>query len=197
MADENVQGLTDALWDNTDALEYLEGRGLSLNTIAEARFGYAETGRFRHSISIPYFDAQGRHRTTRYRRLDPDSPMKYDQLKGTVQHLYGIEDANEPVVFITEGEFDRWILRQLGLKAVGIAGATNFPRPWRFLFRNCDLVLVVMDMDDAGRKAAQRIASWLSTVTNADIIELPPRMDVTDLFLSDPDTLRGLCELPT
>jgi len=203
-----LEGLTSALWENTDALEYLEGRGLSLNTIAEARFGYVEKGRFRNSISIPYFDAKGRHRITRYRTLELDADQKYSVVKGTKTHLYGVEDVNEPVVFITEGEFDRWILKQLDLKAVAVSGATHFQRPWRFLFRNCDLVLIVTDNDpsnikkgrevgQAGQRAAQRIAAWIGTVTNVDVVELPPRTDVTDLFLSDPDTLRSLCELPS
>src|SRR3546814_1855638 len=36
-----------------------------------------------------------------------------------------IEDVQESVVYITEGEFDRWIVRQMGFKAVGVAGANN------------------------------------------------------------------------
>lgn len=199
--------MTEALFANDDALGYLEGRGLAVDTIINAQFGYVETGRFRHSISIPYFDALGRHRLTRYRRLDPDAPMKYDWLKGSHTHLYGIEDVNEPRVYVTEGEFDRWILKQMGFAAVGLTGAMHFQRPWRFLFRNCDLVLVVLDTDPSkikhgrevgmtGQRAAQQILGAIGTVTNTDIIELPMGMDVNALYLEDPSALRGLCELP-
>lgn len=199
MVDTPIQEMTETLLANDDALGYLEERGLSLNTIVDAQLGYVSMNgtRFGHSIAIPYLDAQGRWRSTRYRHLRPNMSHKYDQLKGTRQHLYGVERVNEPVVYLCEGEFDSLVLTQMGFPAAGIAGATNFDRSWRFLFRNSDLVLVVMDSDDAGRKAAMRIAAQISTVTNADIIELPPGKDVTDTYLESPDLLRSLCELPS
>lgn len=199
--------MTDALFENDHALKYLEGRGLTLDTIVAAQFGYVKRGRFRNSIAIPYFDGLGRHRSTRYRRLDPDAPRKYDWLKGSKSHVYGIEDVNAPVVHITEGEFDRWILKQIGLSSVGLDGAQHFQRPWRFLFRNCDLVLVVMDNDPSkvneegreigmtGQRAAQKIAAAIGTVTNVDIIELPSDKDCTDVYLESPDLLRSLCDV--
>jgi DNA primase len=198
VAETDLQELADNVWAYDAANEYLTGRGLDVDTIVEAQLGYVppqDGGRFAHSIAIPYFDAQGRWRSTRYRHLRPDARHKYDQEKGTKQHLYGVSDAQESIVYITEGEFDRLIMKQLGLAAVGIAGATNFARAWRYLFRDAELVLVVMDADEAGRKAKQRIASWVSTVTDVDTIDLPSGADITDLYLSDRDELESLLGL--
>lgn len=209
MAEQTIQALTDALWTNDEAQGYLTGRGLEPVTIAESQLGYVSPNgsRFSHSISIPYFDGLGRHRLTRYRRLDPKAHRKYDWAKGSHSHLYNIQNVNEPVVYICEGEFDSLILTQMGFPAVGLTGAMHFQNPWRFLFRNCDFVLIVMDTDASkkdekgrevgmtGQRAAQKIAAQVSRVTQADIVELPPGMDVTDLYLEDVKALRGLCEL--
>ena len=210
MADENLQEMTDALWGSDEAQGYLTGRGLDPLTIAEARLGYVHLNgsRFSNSVAIPYFDAQGRHRMTRYRRLNPGTRLKYDWLKGSHPHLYGIERVSEPVVYICEGEFDSLILTQCGFPAVGLVGAlSGWQRPWRYLFRDCDMVLVVMDTDPSkqdelgrergmtGQRAAQKIAAAVGMVTNVDIVELPMGEDVTSLYLKDEAALRSLCEL--
>lgn len=209
MAEQTLQDLTDAIWTYDEPQKYLEGRGLDVNTIVEAQLGYVypNGSRFSRSIAIPYFDVQGRHRLTRYRRLDPNAPLKYDWLKGSHSHLYGIERVDQPVVYICEGEFDSLILTQCGFPAVGLTGAMHFQRPWRFLFRNSDMVIVVMDTDQSkkdeqgrevgmtGQRAAQKIAAAIGTVTDVDIVELPMGMDVTDLYLKDEAALRRLCEL--
>lgn len=209
MAEPNLQEMTAAVWEYDEPQEYLQGRGLDVNTIVEAQLGYVHLNgsRFSRSIAIPYFDAQGRHRLTRYRHLNPKAAQKYGWLKGSSSHLYGIERVDERVVYICEGEFDALILTQCGFPAVGLTGAMHFQRPWRYLFRNSDMVLVVMDTDSSkkddlgrevgmtGQRAAQKIAGAIGTVTNVDIIELPMGEDVTSLYLKDEAALRGLCEL--
>ena len=201
--------MTAAIWEHDEPQEYLLGRGLDISTIEDAKLGYVPPGRdrFSRSIAIPYFDVQGRHRLTRYRRLGPNSSLKYDWLKGSHSHLYGVERVDERVVYICEGEFDSLILTQCGFPAVGLTGAMHFQRPWRFLFRNSDMVIVVMDTDPSkqdeqgreigmtGQRAAQKIAGAIGTVTDVDVVELPMGMDVTDLYLKDEAALRRMCEL--
>lgn len=193
MVERDVQELTDALYANDEALEYLEERGLTMETILDAQLGYERSGRYRHSITIPYFDASGRLVTLRYRHLNPEAiGRKYSTPGGGGRHLYNVAAVEHPVVYVTEGEFDSLILRQLGLAAVAIAGAQNFDRSWRWLFRNCDLVYVVMDADEAGRKATARIRGQIGSVVDAEAINLPGDLDVTDLYLKDPDALREI-----
>lgn len=192
MAERDLQELTDALYANDEAMAYLEGRGLDVSTIVDARLGYEQRGRYRHSITIPYFDGQGRLVTLRWRHLDDSIGRKYSSAGGSGQHLYNVAAVEEPVVYVTEGEFDSLILKQLGYAAVAISGATNFDRAWRWLFRNCDLVYVVMDGDDAGMKARARIRGQIGSVTDAEALHMPAGADITDLYLKDPHTLKEL-----
>ena len=186
------------LWEQPTILEYLRGRGLNDETIAEAQLGYVgvpERGHERmfHSIHIPYFDAAGRPRGAgRFRHLRSEMTRKYDQVHGDKVHMYGVELTTKPRVYLTEGEFDALILRQMGFHAVGIPGAKTFQRQWKWLFRDCDLVVVVMDPDEAGDKAKNKIMGQLSTVTDVREVDLPAGKDITDCFLADEAQLRSL-----
>lgn len=179
---------------------WLLGRGLTEETIDRAQLGYQTKGRYRDCITIPYFDARGELRDVRYRHLRPNPPAKYESPKGFGTHLYNATATQNEVVAIAEGEFDALVLEQLGVHAVAIPGVNSWQREWRWLFRDCDLVLVLIDMavnDDvdarkAEERARARITAQVNTVTSAEVVELPEGMDVTDLYLTDPDRLREL-----
>jgi DNA primase len=185
----------DALLGAEKTLEWLEGRGLTLSTVLDAGLGYIpETARspYRHCVVIPYFDARGELRGVRYRHLRADAHMKYQTPKGGGVHLYNAAGSNAPVVAICEGEFDALVMKQLGVEAVAIPGTQSWQRAWRWLFRNCDLVYVVMDNDEAGLKASHRIAAQLGDITEAEVVEMPEGFDVSDLYVKDPDRLKEL-----
>lgn len=181
---------------------WLHGRGLTEETIDRAQLGYQSSGRYRDAIVIPYFDARGELRNVRYRHLRHNPPAKYESPKGFGTHLYNVAATQNDVVAICEGEFDALVLEQLGFSAVAIPGVNTWQREWRWLFRDCDLVLVVIDMastreEDADARAAEeraraRIAAQVGTVTSCEVVELPDGNDVTDLYLTDPDKLKEL-----
>jgi Toprim-like len=178
------------------ARDWLWMRGLTPDTILAARLGFVAQPAAGHepfagAISIPYFDAMGRERSIRFRHLSPGR-HKYDQPKGTHPHLYGVDATTAPRPYITEGEFDALILRQLGLAAVGVAGASSFARPWRWLFEDAELVSIVPDGDEPGLKAANRIAGWISDLAEVRVLDMPGGTDVTELYVSDPEALRRL-----
>jgi len=181
-----------ALWDRPDKLAWLTDRGLTEDTILDAELGYIPDGRYRDSIAIPYRDVRGEVATVRYRRLGPDVPRKYDQIKGSRLRLYNVKNTDRSVVAICEGEFDSLIMGQLGIPAVAVPGATSWQKAWKWLFRNCDLVYVITDADEAGRKAGNKIIGQVGTVTDVVAIHLPNGKDVTDVYLEDPDQLRRL-----
>ena len=201
MAEDHVSELMENLYANEQALDWLQGpdRGLELEMILEAQLGYVPPGRKHgNSISIPYHDVQGRWRTNRYRLLPPvpeDQP-KYKAEHGGGRHLYNVAAVDEPVVYVTEGEFDSLILRQLGLASVAVPGANAWNRAWRWLFRNCDMVFVVFDTDtnpeQAGQKGGQKVAGAIGSVTAVEPIRMPPDKDVTALYLENPDELKKL-----
>ena len=201
--------LQDDLWDNEPVLDYLRARGFRDDTIAEAELGYVSdpSSRYYHSIAIPYHDALGRHRTTRYRHLRPEmaKKRKYESEVGGHAHLYGVQLVREPTVYLCEGEFDALILRQMGLQAVGVPGANAWQRPWRWLFRDCDLVVVVFDIDAPrkgpggkefrpGQEGSRKVVGQLSQIVPVREIDedsgWPEGHDINSLYLSNPDLLR-------
>jgi DNA primase len=187
------------LWETPDALAYLTDRGLSEETILEAQLGLGTEGVFRGWIAIPYFDGQGRWRMNRYRSLPP-TEKAYRYRKGDHPSLYNVGAVDEPVVAICEGEFDSLILRQLGLPAVALPGVNQWRREWRWLFRNSDLVYIFVDhareteedARNAERRAMAAMRATIGMVTDVEPVEMPEGMDITDLYLQDPDRLKEL-----
>ena len=187
----NVSAMSVALWDNPEKLGWLTARGLTDDTILDASLGWMADGRYANSISIPYYDARGELVTVRFRHLDPTAPHKYDQIKGSKRHLYNVKNTDNPTVAVCEGEFDALIMGQLGIPAVAVPGSEAWDRSWRFLFRECNLVYVITDADTAGRRAGNKISGSIGAVTDVALIHLD-KGDVTDLYLQDPDRLRGM-----
>jgi DNA primase len=196
MALPDIHSMSATLWSRPDKVQWLEDRGLTEDTIMDNLIGYVpeEHPRFGNCISIPYFDNRGELVTVRYRHLRLHADHKYDAERGTNagRHLYNVRNTDNPVVAICEGEFDSLIIGQLGIPAVGIPGAQAWNRSWRLLFRNSDLVLVICDADEAGQKARNKILGQVGMITDVVAIDLPADMDVTDMYLTDPDKLREL-----
>lgn len=192
--------MAEQLWAS-DKVAWLEGRGLSIETIDQAQLGYETSGKFRDCITIPYFDARGELVGVRYRHLRPNPPMKYQSPKGFRKHLYNVAATQNDVVAICEGEFDALILQQLGYPSVAITGTGGWERAWRWLFRDCNLVLVAMDRavieDNPDAAAAEdrtrnQILAQVGMVTDVELVDIPPGKDITDLYLESPDRLKEL-----
>ena len=189
----------EALWrpsseSSETPLQWFRSRGLKDNIIQEARLGYVDTvvpgwERFQGALSIPYHD--GRHQEVGVRFRWVAGEQKYDQRKGSPHRLYGIHLVEEPVLWVTEGEFDSLILRQMGMPAVAIPGATAWQPHWRWLFRDCQEVFVVFDGDEPGRRGAIEVARSLKDITRVDVVDMPAGKDITDLYLeTGPEGLR-------
>lgn len=134
------------------AAEYLRSRGVLHSTIERFNLGYVEKpapghSRYRGMLSIPYVDGQGRERGIRYRRIHGDSGPKYLATKG-FDHLFAVRATDHGVVYLTEGEIDAMVLWQMGYRAVGIPGAQAWKDWHRFLFRNCEEVVLCLDNDE-------------------------------------------------
>lgn len=171
----------DSLWSQRGALafQWLLGRGLTAEDIWEFQLGYDMA---HDAVWIPYL-VSGIEITGRMRILHGGN-VKYLTPKGTKAHLYNVDDTAAAVVHLTEGEFDAMILRKLDLAAVGVPGATAFKKEWRWLFRDCDTVVLCFDADEAGERGANRIQAWIGDVCE-DVrkLELPAGMDCNDAYL--------------
>lgn len=153
-------------------LSYLiNERGLTVDTIVEFGLEYDSS---RDAIRIPYFDGMGRERGARYRLLSPPAGRgKYWAPKGSQLHLYNVADVEASFVYIAEGELDTLTLKQYGLAAVGLPGASSFREDWKWLFSGSH-VTIVIDADHDGLEKARRISRWIRRYTPETWIKLPP-----------------------
>jgi DNA primase len=203
-----------AFWASP-AAPYLLDRGLLHSTIERFRIGFVSSpapghARYRGRIAIPYEDGMGRERGIRYRKMPDDPhPAKYLGVKG-FNHLFAVRASDYPVVYLTEGELDAMILWQLGYRAVGVPGTQTWQDEWRFLFRNCDEVVITFDNDEpkldpttgkvrpgAGQLGAMKV--WRS-LDKAGVVtrttNLPRGMDVNEALLElGEKQLRALLEV--
>lgn len=185
------------VWDDVPAA-FFERRGITHSTVA--RFGLGYTGQLgrgkaldvRRCLVLPYEDGLGRVRQLRYRPLYSGAKAKYLSTEKQ-SHLFAVRALDNPTVYVCEGEMDTMILWQLGYKAIGLPGATNWKDEWKWLFRapHVEEAVLVLDPDEAGMSAARRLYSSLKEVIDVRTVSLPKGLDVNDTLLQlGEDTLK-------
>ena len=178
-----------------EALAYLAGRGISEETAARYRLGTITDPIEGHQgyegwISIPYFTALDMCVGFKFRRLDDGKP-KYGSPIRQKTHLFNVTATMSPTknIVICEGEFDAIIMdAAVGIPAVGIPGVAAWKPFYPKLFNGFDTVYIVGDNDikedgsNPGAEFSRRVAG---EVTNSQIVQLPPGMDITDFYLAN------------
>ena len=149
-------------------------------------------------LSIPYITAMGHCVGFKFRRLDDGKP-KYGSPLGQKAHLYNVTDvmSDSGTIVVCEGELDAVILSGIcNIPAVGVPGVTAWKPHFARLFTGFDTVFIVGDNDvkedgsNPGAEFARRVAGEL---TNGQIVQLPPGMDINDLYLAQgPEALNTL-----
>jgi hypothetical protein len=150
-----------------EAAGYLLGRGLTEETVLTARLGVVADPipaheRYKGWLAIPYI-TQGQPVRVRFRRPDwlTTEGQKYGQPSGETVLTYGVDDIHAPgdVLHVTEGEFDRLILKQCGLSAIAFPGANTFKRHHGRMLAGFNRIYVWGDPDQAG-------ADFITTIVN-------------------------------
>jgi DNA primase len=169
-----------------EVLGYLEGRGISLRAAEDYRLGCvpqtATEGfeQYAGMLAIPYLTPAGPVHF-KFRRLDDGKP-KYIGLSGG-NYLYNVKalsDATDTIA-ICEGELDALVLSASGIPSVGIPGASNWQKHWRYIFADFSRVIAFVDGDDAGRNMAKSLQEKI----DARPVILPDGMDVSDVLMED------------
>jgi DNA primase len=186
-----------------EAVRYLEGRGISRDVAQQFSLGtitQPHNGHEMHEgwLSIPYITAMGLCVGFKFRRLDDGKP-KYGSPLGQKSHLYNVSDImiDSGMIVVCEGELDAIVLSGLcNIPAVGVPGVTAWKPHFARLFSGYDTVYIIGDNDvkedgsNPGAEFARRVAGEL---TNGQIVQLPPGMDINDLYLAEgPDELNNL-----
>lgn len=186
-----------------EAVRYLEGRGISREVAEQFSLGTIvdpAPGHEAHEgwLSIPYITVLGYCVGFKFRRLDDGKP-KYGSPLGQKSHLFNVSDLtlDVPSVVVCEGELDAIVLSGLcGIPAVGVPGVTAWKPHFARLFTGFDRVFIVGDNDvkddgtNPGAEFARRVSGEL---TNGQIVQLPPGMDINELYLAEgPEKLHHL-----
>ncbi|MGV9312567.1 toprim domain-containing protein [Streptomyces sp. NPDC003691] len=119
-------------------------------------------------LTIPYLGHDGRVLAIRFRCLQDHDHRKYghgkyNSLKDDPPRLYGISDIHQAgdTLDLTEGEFDRLILRSLGLYAVAAPGASLWLGRHRRMIAGFSRVRVWGDPDDGGAQFTAKVCRSL------------------------------------
>lgn len=175
-----------ALLEDEELLkDFQDRRGLSVETIKQWRIGYMHT---RKAYVYPATKAGKVYAMRLYRPNDKERKYSwYNSEEDRIPELLGIEDMeSEPVVIITEGEFDMMLARQDGFSAVThTAGAGKWHAEWNNWF-NDKVVYIAYDADTAGRKGRMRVGQALKNHARAVyFIDYPNPEGVTGTDYTD------------
>lgn len=173
-------GLTEALPVRSDLQGYTALIASGVTTVSGKQF-------FSNSITIPYF-SHGTVIQVRSKDLDPGG--RYRTAANDPARLYNADALfGADDVLLCEGELDGLAALSTimdapertfpGLAVVALAGVNSWPDGLIETLSHARRVFICMDPDDAGRKAAHKLAEEIGT--KARIIELPNEgQDMTD-----------------
>lgn len=150
-----------AALEGSPAQSYLEGRGLTLDTMKRFNLGYDAVKR---CVTIPY-NTQGTYYGRR--SVDPNAAQKHDNLKGVAMPLFNVAALyTSGVVFIVESPLCAISITQEGGAAIAISGTGGKTRLCEQLKRKPTAAALVLclDNDDAGRKATAEIGAALDEI---------------------------------
>jgi DNA primase len=171
------------------ARAYLNGRGISDDTIAKFKLGevdgsFPEHGDYEGRISVPYITRLGGVQGFKFRRVgdDPNGGSKYltNHMPTRLYNSLAFERAEQAgYIAICEGESDTWTVDgECGIPAVGVPGVDTWKShpEWRLLFDGFRKVLFFGDQDDAGDKLKAQVLrdieqAYAVQVTGKDVNE--------------------------
>lgn len=143
--------------------------------------------------TIPIRDEDGNLITVSARRTDSDEDPKYLLLKDVRKEvtLYNLHVAknyvgDERTLILVEGFVDVWSLVLLGVYNVVAAMGTDItPNQARLIWKYAENVVVMLDPDDAGRAATERVVKLLEKGASVRPIRLPGDKDPKYFAYSD------------
>ena len=164
---------------NIDHLHpYLSSRGITQETALHFGVGfYRGSGLMQQRIVIPVHDDSGTLVAYAGRSLE-DSAMRYKFPKFFRKSLvlYNLHRAIRygGTVVIVEGFFDCFKLHQAGLPCiVALMGSSLSPYQESLLQKHFSAITLMLDGDDAGRNATEKISSRLRSKLALKVIEVP------------------------
>ena len=195
-----VQKWHQILKNSKKVMEWLlTERGITPETVNRFKLGWDG-----ERITIPIRDQEGYYRNIRRykpRGSTTDKVISYKAGYGSAR-LFPVENLVADKILICEGEMDCILANQLGYHAItATGGAGSWKAEWNKLFADKE-VFIVYDIDDEGKKGAERVARQLVSWANiVKIVELPivkpDNADVTDYWVKYGHTKEDMDKLIT
>ena len=185
------------IWTSTDALDQLDRRAVSKDIIRRYRIGY-NAGR----ITIPVTNRFGLY--VNIRRYKPGAPvaqkMRNQKGCGKKPRLFPLDQLEYDTVVLCGGELKALVAaNELNEHDIGAVSTTVGESDWYAEFNEYfrdKTVYVCYDIDETGRRAAEKICNTLSTVAKwVGMVQLPldpdlfPGGDINDYVASGSDLL--------
>lgn len=153
---------------------------------------------FRKRIMFPVFDMLGKVTGFGGRTIDPNDDIKYlnsREIQGIFEKrnaLYLIDRAKREStrkghLIMMEGYTDAALAHQIGLTNAFATAGTSVTQAHALLLKKItDRIVICMDADSAGRKAAIAAAHlFLNTGINVELALLPDKKDPADMILEE------------
>lgn len=149
---------------------------------------YRERGFLRGCIGVRLHDPEGQPLGYAGRRLDPHDVQHFGKWKfpprlpkkQLLYNFHRVKPLRPPTLVIVEDPWSVMRLHQIKVPAVALLGAHLFPEQ-RCLLLDSPLLVLMLDADDTGRKAARRIHQQMQIYTTVRIASLPDGKDPDDL----------------
>lgn len=174
--------------NGTKALEYLQGRGITLDAIHHFRLGL-ERRKEIDWICIPYFE-NGQPVNIKYRSVPP-AEKAFERWNGGKSSLFnqdGISAIDPPAeVILVEGELDCISMWCHGFKACVSTslGAGSFQPEWVDAIDRFEKIIIMYDADEAGQKGAKKHGDRFEPAKVFNV--LLPVKDANEFFLQGHD----------
>jgi DNA primase len=166
---------------------YLVARGIEIPTAQEFGIGfYGGAGIFSGRLVIPIHNERRELVAYCGRALDGAQP-RYRFPSGFAKseilfNLHRAVASGRQTVVVVEGFFDCLKLRQAGIvSAVALMGAALYASQQRLLLERFSRVILMLDGDDAGRRATDDIARRLRQHASVRVVHLPDAMQPDQL----------------
>lgn len=188
-----LKRLTNQYWKDgqeSPAETYLRQRGITKEAQNYFHLGFVKDPEpaeraYEGMLSIPYITANGDVVGIKYRYLD-DRKSKYRSSLGfEAKRMFNpfVLTQRHSRIYITEGELDTVVLKQIGVPSIAIPGATNWTVAAARALRNREVV-VLADGDDSNEEGLNLGKRICKDVDNASLV-LMYGTDVNQFFLDN------------
>lgn len=186
--ERRFQPYTRQLWLDPFS-EWLKKKGISSATARRFEVGaYHGQGMLKRCVAVRIHDPQGNPLGYAGRRLDPEETRRRGKWifprglpKGDLLYGYHLAMRRRPrTIAMTECPWGVLRLAQLRIKAVALLG-TTLTKQQQALLPPGSRIVLLMDADDVGRMATERIQRQLCGAFEVGAVRLPSGHDPDDL----------------